>query len=158
VIALDLIDLLPRLSLLFDSVLLPRGVRRELYKRRRMKDRLSSHLDADGFLQPCDRYDQAVVDILLTHRRRGWTDRGETEAVIQAQTLGAMVLIDERRGQKLARQYALDCHGTIWVLERLLVLNMVGPVELRRSVHRIHEAGIRWPKAAIARLLEIAGE
>jgi predicted nucleic acid-binding protein len=39
------------------------------------------------------------VDILLTeHSRSRLVDRGEAEAVLQAATLGTMVVVDDRRG------------------------------------------------------------
>lgn len=88
VIALDHLDLLPRLSVLFSIVLLPKAVRNDLYKRRAMKDRLQSLFNTYAFLQPCHGYDQTTVDFLLAERtRQGWQDRGEVETVVQAATL-----------------------------------------------------------------------
>ncbi len=63
VIALDHLDLLPRLSLLFSQILLPKAVRNELFKQRVTKDRLRSLLRKYGFVVRCDDYDPAAVQI-----------------------------------------------------------------------------------------------
>jgi len=81
-IALDHLDLLPQLSLLFSRVLVPRAVRVELFRRRQTKDRLRAVLKSYAFVERCDDYDKAAVEILLIERaRQGVKDRGEAEAV-----------------------------------------------------------------------------
>jgi len=80
VIALDHLDLLPKLTFLFVRVLVPKAVRDDLFKRRSTKDRLQSLFDAYAFFQRCDDYDKGTVDFLLTERARARTgkkDRGE---------------------------------------------------------------------------------
>lgn len=119
VIALDAIDLIPLLSFLFSRVWLPKAVRAELFRRRRTKDRLRALLDAYDFLQNCDEYDHGAVDVLLLEwTGQGKKDRGEAEAIVQAAVLGATVVIDKRRGRRLAANFQLKCHGTIWILRR----------------------------------------
>lgn len=96
VIALDHLDLLPQLSLLFSRVLLPSAVRRELFRRRATKDRLRAILDSYAFVERCDGYDEGAVNILLVERKaEGVEDRGEAEAVVQAAEVGAMVVVDD---------------------------------------------------------------
>ncbi|MGH9721989.1 MAG: hypothetical protein ACRD8O_17415, partial [Bryobacteraceae bacterium] len=58
VIALDTLDLLPQLSLLFSRVLLSKGVRTELFRRRATKHRVSALLNDYAFLERCDDYDK----------------------------------------------------------------------------------------------------
>jgi predicted nucleic acid-binding protein len=158
VIALDALDLLPQLAVMFSRLLLPKAVRAELYRRRRMKDRLRALLSREAFLQPCDDYDQGVVDVLLTRGvLRGKKDRGETEAVVQAQMLGALVLIDERKGRKLAAQYALECHGTIWILRRLHDLDLIPVDKLAEYVRHLRKRGIRLPLREVNELLREIG-
>src|SRR5262245_1889617 len=96
VIALDHLDLVSRLSLLFTTVLVPKAVREDLFKRRTTKDRLQTVFADYAFFQRCDSYDQGTVDFLLAERRRlGRKDRGEVEAVVQASQLGATVIVDD---------------------------------------------------------------
>lgn len=83
VIALDRLDLLPRLTLLFDEVLIPKAVRTELFRRRLTKDRIRALLREYAFVRLCYEYDQGAVDVLLTERRTlAPRHRGETEAVV----------------------------------------------------------------------------
>src|SRR3954464_15749699 len=116
-IALDWIDVFSQLSFLFSRILLPKAVRTELFRRRTMKDRVRSRLDSLAFFERCDDYDQTAVDILLIERGTlGLEDRGEAEAVVQAAERGAMVLVDDAWGRKLAERLECDVHGTFWVI------------------------------------------
>jgi predicted nucleic acid-binding protein len=113
VIALDHLDLLPQLSLLFSRVLVPKAVREELFKRRITKNRLQVLLDTYAFLERCDGYEKGTVDVLLVERTlQGRRDRGEAEAVVQASEFGATVLVDDPWGRELAARDGLDPHGT----------------------------------------------
>src|ERR1700758_2717683 len=90
IIALDHLQLVPALSMLFSPVLVPKAVRKELFKRRVTKDRLQLIFSTYGFFQRCDSYDQGTVDFLLAERTRlGVKDRGEGEGVVQGSPLGA---------------------------------------------------------------------
>ncbi len=125
VIALDSLDVLPLLTILFSRLWVPKAVRAELFRRRRTKDRIKAAFDSYAFVKPCDDYDQGAVDTLLAERARrlGKKDRGEAEAVVQAATLAAMAVIDEPWGRRLAQRHSLECHGTLWILERLHALS-----------------------------------
>jgi predicted nucleic acid-binding protein len=99
VIALDHLDLVPKLSFLFSIVLVPKAVREELLKHRAAKDRLQAVFDTYAFFQRCDGYEQGTVDFLLAEPTRpGGQDRGEVEAVVQASQFGATVIVDDAWG------------------------------------------------------------
>lgn len=157
VIALDALDLLPQMAWLFGRLLLPKAVRVELNRRRSTKDRLRALLRDYDFVQPCDEYDQASVDVLVTWpTRAGKKDRGEAEAVVQASSVGAAIIIDEARGRKLAASYSLDLHDTIWILERMHALGIFAPSTVRQHLQELQERKIRIPlKAANEFLLRI---
>jgi predicted nucleic acid-binding protein len=160
VIALDGLDAVPRLAFLFSRLWVPKAVRGELCRRRRMKDRLKAYFDAYAFVQPCDKYDQGAVDVLLTERvrRGGKKDRGEAEAVVQAATLAAMAVIDEPWGRRLAKRYSLECHGTIWILEQLHALGLKAAHEIRGDLQNLRTRHIRFPLRAANDLLIRIGE
>ncbi len=159
VIALDALALLPQLSYLFASLLIPKAVREELYDQRSTKDRIQALLRDYHFVHRCDDYDRSAVDVLLTHRRsKPKKNRGEIEAVVQAAQLGAMVVVDESSGRKLAASYQLEYHGTIWILERLCELALLTPATVRRHLARLKERDIRLPWKAANELLERLGE
>src|SRR2546423_226363 len=61
VIALDHLNLMPQLSLLFSRVLIPKAVREDLYKRRTTKDRIEYLLSSYAFLARCDEYERGAV-------------------------------------------------------------------------------------------------
>lgn len=172
VIALDALNLLPQLTYLLDRLLIPKAVRTEIYRRQDTKDRIQALLREFAFVQECNEYDQGAVDQLLIERRfRGAKepdgtelalpddkDRGEVEAVVQATELGAMVVIDETWGRKLAKRHRLDYHGTIWVHERLCELKLLAPSTVRRNFLKLRELGTRFPLQAANELLERLGE
>lgn len=159
VIALDHLDLVPKLSLLFSVVLVPRAVQEELFKREETEDRLQIVFARYAFFQRCDGYEQGTVDFLLAERdRQGTEDRGEVEAVVQASQFGAIVIVDDAWGRKLAKRYDLESHGTFWVLERFHELDLLSASALRNSFISLRRRGIRLPWKAINELLSRIGE
>jgi predicted nucleic acid-binding protein len=159
VIALDHAGLIPKLSVLFSKVLVPKAVREELFKRRVTKDRLQSIFANYAFVERCDGYDQGAVDLLLLEQsRQGGQDRGEAEALVQAAQAGAVVVIDDRWGRDLAARYDLDCHGTLWVLEQLHQTSLVSGKEIREAVQSMRHRGIRLPWTSVDEMLVRIGE
>ena len=150
VIALDAVSLIPRTSVMFSRLLLPKAVRRELFRRKNMKKRIQRLFRDLHFLAACDEYDQGVVDVLLSERRRqGLKDRGEAEAVAQAGTVGATAIIDDPFGRKLAADYRLECHGTLLVFTELNRRGFLPGDELSRHLRQLARQGLRlaWPEA-----------
>jgi predicted nucleic acid-binding protein len=154
VIALDHLDHLSKLSFLFSRVLVPKAVREDLFKRRATKNRIRSLFDEYAFLQRCDDYEKGAVEFLLAERKReGMKDRGEVEAVVQASQLGAAVIVDDPWGRKLAKQYGLDRHGTVWILGRFYELGLISASTLRSDFAALFRRGIRLPQKAVNELL-----
>ena len=159
VIALDHLDLLPQLSLLFSRVLVPKAVREDLFKRRATKNRLQFLFDSYAFLERCDGYEKGTVDFLLTERtREGMRDRGEAEAVVQAAEFGAMVIVDDPWGRELAERDDLDHHGTFWVLQRFYELGLMSAPALRVGFSMLRDRGTRLPWDIVDALLLQVGE
>jgi predicted nucleic acid-binding protein len=158
IIALDHLDLIPQLSLLFSIVLVPKAVRIELFKERATKDRLQVLFETYGFLHRCDGYEQGAVAFLLAERNRlGTRDRGEVEAVVQASQFGASVIVDDPWGRELASRHDLDFHGTVWILQRLHELGLISK-SLHACFVSLRERGIRLPWDSVNALLARAGE
>jgi len=159
VIALDHLDLLPQLSFLFSSVLVPKAVRDDLFKRRATKDRLLFLFDNYAFLQRCDGYDKGTVEFLLAERaREGGKDRGEVEAVVQAAQFGATVIVDDPWGRELAARDDLQVHGTLWVLQRFHQLELLSSDVLRGCFVSLRRRRIRLPWDAVNKLLSEIGQ
>ncbi len=158
-IALDHLNLIPQMSFLFSTVLVPKAVRQDLFKRRTTKDRIQLIFDDYKFFQRCDHYDQGTVDFLLAERtRRGSQDRGEVEAVVQAAQLGAAVIVDDQWGRELAELDDLEFHGTVWLLQQFHELQLIHTPTLRECFLELRERGIRLPWAIVNTLLVEIGE
>jgi len=158
IIALDHLDLVPQLSVLFSLVLVPKAVRNELFKLRATKDRLQFIFNTYGFFQRCDGYEQGTVDFLLAERTRlGVKDRGEVEAVVQASQFGAAVIVDDPWGRDLATRADLDFHGTVWVLHRFYELGLLSSM-LGDCFAVLRDRGMRLPWETVNELLVRVGE
>ena len=158
IVALDHLHLVPQLSVLFSSVLVPKAVRNELFKLRATKDRLQFIFSTYGFFQRCDGYDQGTVDFLLAERARlGVRDRGEVEAVVQASQFGAAVIVDDPWGRDLATRADLDFHGTVWVLQQFYQLGLLSST-LGDCFSVLRDQGIRLPWETVNELLVSIGE
>jgi predicted nucleic acid-binding protein len=159
VIAIDFLNLLPNFTFLFSSVHVPKAVREDLFKRRDTKNRIQSLFRELGFLKRCDDYDKGAVEILLVERvREGTKDRGEVEAVVQASQLGATVIVDDPWGRELAARFELECHGTVWVLERFYRLELITSSHLRDCFAALRDRGTRLPWKTVNELLTEIGE
>jgi predicted nucleic acid-binding protein len=159
VIALDHAGLMPSLSFLFSRVLIPKAVRKELHRRRVTKDRLQALFADYAFFVRCDDYDRLAVDILLLERnRQGLQDRGEAETIVQASQRGAAVLIDDLWARQVAGSYDLDCHGTLWILERLFEVQLLSSAQVRESFRTMRNRGIRLPWDTVDSFLTRIGE
>ncbi len=145
------------LASLYDVVLLPGAVRRELYRRRATKDRVKRLLEEYEFLQACDKYDSASVAILLTERI-GVRDRGEAETVVQASEFTASVLIDDQWGRQLASGLDLEVSGTMGLLNSFRELELISGSELRTAFAALKKRGIRLPWKAVDGILKEWGE
>ena len=106
-----------------------------------MKDRLKKMLDSYAFLEPCNDYDQGAVDVLLIERTgQILRDRGEAEAIVQATSVGATVIVDDAAGRELAARHALTYHGTLWVLEKLFDFRLLTAPEIAGGCYQAEAA------------------
>ena len=108
------LDLARDLALFFDRVYVPRAVQEELNKKGRFRYRLN-RLHSAGFFTRC-----MTADIFNVQLLRAELDRGEAEALIQAQEKQALYFIgDERRARKIAARMGRKAVGTLRLLARL---------------------------------------
>ena len=113
-IALTHLNLARELDLFFDRVYVPRAVQEELNKKGRFRYRLNK-LYGTGFFTRCMAADAFNVRLL-----RDELDKGEAEALIQAQEKQALFFIgDERRARVIASNMGRTAVGTLRLLARL---------------------------------------
>jgi predicted nucleic acid-binding protein len=91
------------LTLIFGEVIIPNAVQAEL---------LRFHTSLPQWLRV-----QSATDASLVDRHCEVVDRGEAEAIVLAQEIRAdYVLIDERRGRRLAREQGLRVIGLLGIV------------------------------------------
>ncbi len=113
-ISLAHLGLAGELTLFFDRVYVPRAVQEELNKKGRFRYRLNKLYGA-GFFARC-----RTADIFNVRLLQAELDRGESEALIQAQEKQAAYFVgDERRARAIAERMGRKPVGTLRLLARL---------------------------------------
>jgi uncharacterized protein len=113
-IALTHLDLARELALFFDGVYVPRAVHEEVNKKARFRYRMKK-LYRTGFFTRCMAADSYNVQLLQAE-----LDKGEAEALIQAQEKQASYFIgDEKRARSIAARMGRKVVGTLRLLARL---------------------------------------
>lgn len=147
-VALATCDALPLLDQLFGTVIVPEAVYREAAVGDKPEaERLQVYLD--GRVRALDPARLILLD--------GFSDPGETEAMLLYRQLQAdYLLIDDRRGRRMARINNIDVIGSLGVLlgaKRAGLIKAVKP-----SVQRLVESDLYLSEALISTVLEVAGE
>ncbi|MCV6613419.1 MAG: DUF3368 domain-containing protein, partial [Cellvibrionaceae bacterium] len=83
-------------------------------------------------------------------------DLGEAEAIALAEQLGAIVLIDERRGRSVAKQRNIPITGTAAILIKAKQAGEVAQV--KPLLDTLDKVGYRLSPALINEVLKIIGE
>jgi predicted nucleic acid-binding protein len=78
--------------------------------------------------------------------------------VVQAAKFGAMVVVDDRWGRKLAESSDLDFHGTFWVLQHFFQLGLCSSAVTRDHFAELLRPGARMPWEAVNEFLLEIGE
>jgi predicted nucleic acid-binding protein len=113
------------LQLLFSEVRIPREVEAEFLQSRaidtdsndRFKFLTETYDNHKTWFKACNEYGSDLVKIYLSEPG---IDKGEAEAFAQHQALGGIhtVLIDEKRGRNVARNWTIAHHGVLSVIAR----------------------------------------
>lgn len=108
------LQLAREMALFFDKVYVPRAVQEELNKKGRFRYRLNK-LYSMGFFARCTTADIFNVQLLSAE-----LDKGEAEALIQAQERQALHFVgDEKRAPTIAARMGMKAVGTLRLLARL---------------------------------------
>lgn len=151
-IAFALLDLLPVLPELFSEVIAPPAVVAEATRDliRPGAKAIDAAIRA-GYVSPRavtlnDAY-EALALVL---------DIGEAEALAVAEELGAIALIDERRGRKVALKRGIAVTGTAAVLITAKRRKMVGAV--KPLLEKLSSSGCRLSPKLVDEVIRLAGE
>ena len=146
------LDLALDLALFFDRIYVPRAVQKELNRKGRFRYRLNKLYSA-GFFTRCMAADTFNVQLLQAE-----LDRGEAEALIQAQEKQALYFIgDERRARVIAARMGRTAVGTLRLLARL---NLEGRApELPGLVRKLRrDLDFRASDEIVQQALDLAAE
>lgn len=118
-IHLERLGLLTQLVIRYEPVYIPRYVFEEVGRKGKRKHSLKLLLRQYPFLKICRIEDPYSVQLLSDRNLNPQApiDRGEAEAIIQAQERGiSEVLIDDRKGRGFAEKHSLQVKGTLGIL------------------------------------------
>jgi predicted nucleic acid-binding protein len=152
-------NLFRTLSLLYGSVLIPQHVVNEVSRKGRKRGQLNRTLQHYSFLKKCGVMDDYAAQLLYDRRRNpsATIDRGEAEAIIQAREIGASeVLIDERKGSKIAQAHSLSVKGVLGLIKEFKLIGVIPEAKPLFEVCRRH--GFWISDALLKQVLEEIGE
>ena len=132
---------------LYGEVLIPEAVRDELLRGPSGQAILSrTWVKVRGVM------DRSVLEVL-----RAFLDDGEAEAIQLAREVGAtVIIIDERKGRRIARSLGLKVRGTLGILLELKEKGLVEAV--RPFISRMLGKGYYLDEKLIEEVLKAAGE
>ena len=140
------------LTLFFDRVLVPRAVQQEVNRKGRFRFRLNK-LYRTGFYAKCVTADKYNVELLEAE-----LDKGEAEALIQAQERQALYFIgDERRARMIAARLGRQTVGTLRLLARLSLEGRAPELAVMVRVLQ-KDLGFRASEEVVQLALDLAGE
>jgi len=151
-IALALVDLLPALSALFTEVYVPQSVLSEAIKDPSKPGALAIEAALeDGYIivrsVKMETMFQELVQVL---------DQGEAEALALASQLDAVVLIDEKRGRRVAMKRGMSITGSSAILLKAKVSGIIQ--EVRPLIEKLSDHGYRMSDRLVMEVLKRAGE
>lgn len=148
-IALARIGHLALLPRLYEAVIVPPAVHREIT--------IDPELPGALELLQADWLRIGVVrDLTAVQRLRFWLDLGESEAITRAGQIGATVLIDERRGRRIAVAFGLAVIGTAGIVLTAKRHGHIGRVT--PLLDALRAAGVRLSEQLYDEMRARAGE
>lgn len=136
-IKLQRLDLLEKL---FDTVFLPHAVFEELISNSKYLTEAQTVVECP-FLKRLEVSDRQSIKIL---REVVGLDAGESEAIALAEENHAdLLIIDERKGRRVAKQMELKITGTIGILLQAFDCKILSQDEIFSYAERLRNSGIR---------------
>ncbi len=144
-IALKHAELLEKLNLLFQRIIVPPSVMRELSVKEK------EYFQGLSFLSVEEPRDRRLVLVLKTI-----VDEGEAEAMTLALEKNSLLIIDDLKGRKAARRLGLEIIGTLGVLKAMKLKGIVR--EVKPFIERLREKGFYISDDLVNKLLSDIGE
>ena len=152
IISLIKINRLDLLEKLFEEVLIPEAVYRELTTNALFENE-AKIVKTSSFLKPSSVQNRKSLQLL---QAVSGLDDGESEAIILADELKSDVLImDERKGRKVAEKLGIKITGTVGVLLQSYSENMISSDEIKTYLDQLKNSNIRLSESLIQKTLEM---
>lgn len=139
-IALKHAELLEKLDLLFQRIIIPPSVMRELSVKEKEYFQSLSFLSVE---EPHDRRLVLVLKIIV--------DEGEAEAITLALEKNGLLIIDDLKGRKVARRLGLEIIGVLGVLKAMKLKGIIR--EVKPFIEKLREKGFYISDDLINKLL-----
>lgn len=128
------------LQKLFHEVIIPKAVYNELISNVKFQSEAQIIKDC-SYIFVEEVIDTKSVNIF---RRVTGLDAGESEAIVMADEKKAdLLLMDERKGRMVAKQMGLTITGTVGILLQSFDEGLLNADEIRESINKLKECGIR---------------
>ena len=155
IISLIKINCLDLLRKLFGKVAIPEAVYRELTTNILFKNE-ADIIKSSNFLEIVSVKNRKALEVLQV---ASGLDDGESEAIILADELNSDVLIiDERKGRKVAEKLGIKIVGTIGVLLQAHNEKMITTVEVKEYLNQLKNSNIRLSDLLIQEILSLLWE
>jgi predicted nucleic acid-binding protein len=152
IISLIKINRLDLLQKLFNEILIPQAVFRELTTNVAFENEAKIVKESD-FLKTSPIQNRKALEIL---QAASGLDDGESEAIILADELKSDVLIiDERRGRKVAKNLGINITGTVGVLLQAYDEKMITSEEIKAYFGQLKNSNIRLSDSLIQEALSL---
>jgi len=140
------IELLPFLKNFYEKLLIPEAVKNEL-----LKGPSGQAILASGLIEVRPVSDRKAIEVL-----RVFLDEGEAEAIQLARELQATIIIDERRGRRIAKSLGLKVRGTLGILLELKRKGLIDAV--KPFIRKMLEKGYYLSEELVEEVLRAADE
>jgi len=150
-IALAKLELLHLLDKLFVDVFIPEEVFKEATSQCTRSDAKAIILYISTKEQPLKNIHNSFSESLKNH-----LDQGEIQAISHAKKLACGVLMDEKRGRKIAHHYHIPVVGVIGILLQAKQLGLLK--NIKPYLTKLLNNDYRLSKALITEALTLAGE
>jgi len=96
----------------------------------------------------------AVAEVFRLAARFRRVSRMDLFALVLAAQMGSILLTGDRELRKVAKIYRVECHGTVWMVERLIEEGRISPRRARNGYLLMRAAGSRLPWTEAERTLK----
>lgn len=152
IISLIKINRLDLLEKLFVEVLIPDAVFKELTTNTLFTNE-AEIVKKSSFLKVSSVQNQKSLQLL---QAVSGLDDGESEAIILADELKSNILLmDERKGRKVAQRLGINITGTIGVLIQAYNEGMISDVEVKSYLNQLKNSNIRLSESLIQQALSL---